>query len=42
MSKPDDVFFDEEVSTSCADLNVIAPGADRVRTKPLEISGSLH
>jgi hypothetical protein len=29
ISTPVDLFFDEDVSISCADLNVIAPGAER-------------
>jgi molybdopterin/thiamine biosynthesis adenylyltransferase len=33
ISTPTDLFFEEDVSTSCADLNVIAPGAETVRSR---------
>jgi hypothetical protein len=34
ISKPVDFDLEDEVSISCADLNMIAPGAERVRENP--------
>jgi hypothetical protein len=40
ISTPTDLFFEVEVSISWADVKLIAPGAERVREKTAEISGS--